>query len=141
LLVWYPLTIDELKSKLGSELGAVEFEVEKGLLRRFVQAVDDPNPQWQVMAPPTLVLTIGIEQVQQLQSSAFPQATLLHGSSELDCYKPVRLGDVIRATTSVSNVRERAGKMGKTVFITIDTSYTNQRQELVARSRQLVMSY
>ena len=135
------MDIDELKDKLGSELWAVEFEIEKGMVRRFVQAVDDPNPQWQVMAPPTLVLTVGIDQIQQWQASAFPSATLLHGSTELECYQPVKVGDVIRASIAVAGVRERPGKMGKMLFITLEISYSNQQQEPVARSRQLVMSY
>jgi hydroxyacyl-ACP dehydratase HTD2-like protein with hotdog domain len=138
---WRNLDIDELKGRLGTELWAVEFEIEKGMVRRFVQAVDDPNPRWQVMAPPTLVLTVGIDQIQQWQASVFPSATLLHGSTELECYQPVKVGDVIKASVAVAGVRERPGKMGKTLFITLETSYTDQRQEPVARSRQLVMSY
>ena len=133
--------IDELKNKLETELGSVEYEIEKGMIRRFVQAVDDPNPQWQAMAPPTLVLTIGLEQIQQQLLSSFPLATILHGSTELECYEPARPGDVLTTTARVTNIRERQGKMGKMAFITIDTTYNNQRQELVARSRQLVISY
>lgn len=133
--------IDELKDKQGTVLGSVECEIDKSLLSRFAQAVGDPNPKWQVMAPPTLIMTIGIERIQEWQSSAFPSATLLHGSSELESYQPVKLGDVIKATINVTNLRQRPGKLGNMVFITFDTNYTNQRQELVARTRQLVMSY
>jgi hypothetical protein len=138
---WRNLDIDELKSRLGTELWVVEFEIEKGMIRRFVQAVDDPSPRWQVEVPPTLVLTVGIDQIQQWQASAFPSATLLHGSTELECYQPVKVGDVIKASIAVADVRERPGKMGKTLFITLEISYTNQRHQPVARSRQLVMSY
>jgi acyl dehydratase len=134
------LDIDELKARLETELGSATYEIEKGLIRRFVQAVDDPNPRWQVIAPPTFVLTVGLDKIQELLALT-SSATLLHGSTELECYQPVGPGDVLTATTTITNIRERQGKMGKTVFVTIDTAYKNQRQEPVARCRQMVISY
>ena len=68
-------------------------------------------------------------------------ATILHGSTELDCYQLMRSGDVLTATARVANIRERQGKMGKTAFISINTEYQNQRQELVAKCHQLIISY
>ena len=132
------MDIEGLKSKLGTELESTAYEIEKGMLRGFVQAIDDPNPQWQVMVPPTFVLTIGLEKTQQLLTSS---ETLLHGSTELECYQPVRPGDILTATATVTNVRERQSQTGKTAFITIDTAYKNQRQELVAKCHQMVISY
>ena len=135
------LTIDELKSKLGTELKPVVYEIEKGMIRKFVQAVDDPNPRWQEVTPPTLILTIGLEQVQQLVLDSFASATVLHGSTELNCYQTVRPGDTLTAITRITNVRERQGQMGKMAFITFDTAYENQKQEPVARCRQMIISY
>ncbi len=132
--------IDELKSRLGTELESVAYEIERGMIQRFVQAIEDPNPLWQVTAPPTFVLTMGLERIQHLLTSTSSE-TLLHGSTELECYQPVRTGDVLTATAKVSNVRERQGQMGRTAFITIDTTYQNQRQELVARCRQMIINY
>ncbi len=132
--------IDDLKSRLGTELEPVAYEIEKGMVQRFVQAIGDPNPRWQVIVPPTFVLTINLEQIQQLLASNSSE-TLLHGSTELECYRPVGLGDVLTAIAKITNVRERQGKMGKTAFITVDTTYKNQRQELVAKCRQMVISY
>ncbi len=134
------MDIDELKSKLGTELEPVTYEIEKGMIQRFVQAVDDPNPRWQVIAPPTFILTVALEQIQQLLTLTSSE-TLLHGSTELECYQPLRSGDVLTATARVANIRERQGKMGKTAFITFDTTYRNQRQELVAKCHQMIISY
>ena len=99
------------------------------------------TPPPQESAPPTFVLTIGIEHVQKLLRENFPSATLLHGSTELECHQAVRPGDVLTATTRISNVRERQGKMGKTTFLTLDTVYENQRQELAASCRQMIITY
>ena len=130
--------IDEMKGRLGMELEPAVYEIEKGTVQRFVQAIGDSNPRWQVTVPPTFVLTIGLGQIQQLLTSD-SSVTLLHGSTELECYRPISLGDVLTATAKITNVRERQGKMGKSAFVTIDTNYENQKQELVARSRQLLI--
>lgn len=135
------LGIERLKEKIGEEWQPGVYEIEKGMIRRFVQAIDDPNPQWQVIAPPTFVLAIGFEQIQQQVSQLIPYQTLLHGSSDLECYQPIRSGDVVTVTTKITNIRQRQGKMGKMAFITFDTSYKNQRQELVAKCRQMVIGY
>ena len=96
--------------------------------------MDDPNPRWRDMAPPTFVVTIGFDQIVTLLSSF---GTLLHGSTELECYHPVRPGDTIATTVTVTNVRAVQDK----AFITIETEYRNQKRQRVARCRQLVISY
>ena len=135
------LDIDDIKSRLGTGFEPMVYEVEKGMVHRFVQAIGDLNPRWQKVAPPTFLLTIGVEQVQQKFFSSFPEATGLHGGSEIECYQPVRAGDVLMATHEVTNVRERRGKRGTMVFITIETTHKDQKQELVAKCRQLVILY
>ena len=137
-MVGISLSIDKLKSKLGIELEPAAYEIEKGMLRRFLQAVDDPNPRWQVVAPPTFALTISLEQILQLLASS---KTLIHGRTELECYQPVRPGDVLTVGATIANIRERQGNTGKMAFITINATYKNQRQELVAECRQMVISY
>ncbi|MCX7912605.1 MAG: MaoC family dehydratase N-terminal domain-containing protein, partial [Dehalococcoidales bacterium] len=44
---------EELKGLLNVEFGPELYEIEKGMLRRFVEAIDDPNPRWEREAPPT----------------------------------------------------------------------------------------
>ena len=134
------MNIDELKSRLGTELEPVTYEIEKGMVRRFVQAIGDPNPLWQVTAPPTFVLTMGLEQIHQLLTPGSSE-TLLLGSTELECYQPVKPGDVLTVASEITNIRERQGQMGKTAFITFNSTYKNQRQELVARCRQMIITY
>ena len=120
-----------------------EYEIEREMIRRFARAVGDPNPLWQdgIIAPPTFILAIGFEQFVDDLMSLTPFNTVLMGGTELECYQPVRLGDVITVIFKISNLRERQGKMGKMAFMTFDSSYKNQRQELVARCRQMVIGY
>ena len=147
------LSIEGMKAKIGEEGEPRVYEIEKGMILRFVQAVDDPNPLWQdeeyarksqyggIIAPPTLIPIIGFEPMLQQVSQAIPQGTLLHGATELECYQPLRPGESVTVTTKIANIREREGKMGKMTFITFENTYKNQRQELVARCRQMIIGY
>ena len=147
------LSIEGMKAKIGEEGEPRVYEIEKGMVLRFVQAVDDPNPLWQdeeyarksqyggIIAPPTLIPIIGFEPMLQQVSQAIPQGTLLHGATELECYQPLRPGESVTVTTKIANIREREGKMGKMTFITFENTYKNQRQELVARCRQMIIGY
>lgn len=147
------MSIEGLKAKIGVEWEPRVCEIEKGMIRRFAQAIGDPNPLWQneehagrskyggIIAPPTFVLTIGFEQFLEQILALASFGTILHGSTELECYQPIIPGDVVAVTTKITNVRERDGKMGKTAFITFEITYRNQRQELVAKCRQMVIGY
>lgn len=146
------LITEELKSKIGAELEPRVYEIEKGMLRRFAQAIGDPNPLWQdeeyatktsyggIIAPPTFILTLGFEQIGHTLTAS-PSQAVLHGGTELECYQSVRPGDVVTVTTKITNVRQRQAEMGKMAFITLDITYKNQRQEVIARCRQVAVIY
>ncbi len=144
------LSVEELKDKIGTELEPVVYEIEKGMLKRFARAVGDPNPLWQdddyaakssfggIIAPPTFVMTLGFDKVVERLTSD-PSQTIIHATTELFCCLPVRPGDVITATTRIAAVRQRQSKAGKTAFVNFDITYKNQRQEVVAKCRQMAI--
>jgi acyl dehydratase len=127
---------DDFKSKIGEpwELGV--YEIEKGMVRRFARAVDDPNPRWDTMAPPTFIVTLGGEEFGKQMMTMFRDG-LLHGSTELECYQPVRPGDSITVSGKIASIRERS----QMAFVTFEITYTNQKQELVARCQQTMIGY
>ena len=96
---------ETLRSKIGVEWEPVVYEIAKGMIRRFVQAVGDPNPLWQdeayaaqsshgsIIAPPIFILAIGFEQIRQ-KLAPMISGTTVHGSTELECYYPIKPGDV-----------------------------------------------
>jgi acyl dehydratase len=137
------LDIDRLKAKLGVEWEPWSYPIEREMVRRFTRAVGDPNPLWQegTVAPPTFVLAIGFEQFVDEVMSLAPFDTVLMGGTELECYHPIKTGDEITVVFKISNLRQRQGKMGKMAFMTFDSTYKNQGQELVARCRQMVIGY
>ena len=128
---------DEFKAKIGVawELGV--YEIEKGMIQRFARAIDDPNPRWDTMAPPTFIVTIGGEQFGEKIITPMFRDGLLHGSTELECYQPVRPSDKITVTAKIANIRER----NKMAFVTFEITYANQRRELVAKCQQTMIGY
>jgi acyl dehydratase len=137
------LSIEGLRSRVGVEWEPKTYQIEGEMIRRFIRAVDDPNPHWQdgLIAPPTFILAIGFEQFVEDLMSLAPFGTVLMGNTELECYQPIRRGDEITAVFKISSLREREGQMGRMAFMTFDSSYKNQGQELVAKCRQMIIGY
>jgi len=148
------LSIEKLRNEIGVEWKPKVYEIEKGMIRRFAQAIDDQNPLWQdaeyarksqyggIIAPPNFILTIGFEQLQQKMTTLMPDASRLHGGTEVEYYQPVRPGDTITFSGKIADVSKQEGsKLGEMVFVTFGMSYKNQRQELVAKCRQLSILY
>ncbi|MBI2304117.1 MAG: MaoC family dehydratase N-terminal domain-containing protein [Chloroflexi bacterium] len=141
----------EMRQAIGMELEPVVMEVEKGHLRRFAQAIDDPNPLWQdegyaqgtrygsIIAPPTFLCTLRPEG-QELPFQN-PLRRRLNGGNRWQFFLPVRPGDVITGRSKISDIYEAQGRVGRLLFILRETTYTNQRGELVARHWGTNISY
>jgi len=135
--------IEKLKSKIGVGWEPREYPIEREMVRRFTRAVGDTNPKWQdgMVAPPTFVLAIGFEQFVDDLLAIVSFNTVLMAGTELECYRPIKTGDVITTVFEISNLREREGETGRMAFMTFDSTCKNQRQELVAKCRQMVIGY
>ena len=59
----------------------------------------------------------------------------LFGGQEWDFVAPILVGDTITAETRLKGLEEKAGSSGPFVLTTQETTYTNQRGEVVARAR------
>jgi acyl dehydratase len=156
------IAVEELQKKIGTEAKPVTLEIEKGLIRRYVEAVGDTNRLWQdedyarstryggSIAPPWLLCALmatfpTVSQPKTLPY-AVPEVTLprervLDGGGEWEFHLPLRLGDTITARTKLAKVFEREGRIGKMLFFVYETDYTNQRDEPVARSSSTLINY
>ena len=131
-----PLTLEDLKQKVGQPWLKLEYLIESGMVSRFVAAIGDCNPRWQgkkAEAPPTLLATLGFECA--ISALLGLSAVVLHGSTDLELFSPVRVGDTITVTASIAALRERQSM----AFITLQKDYTNQRGEKVAACKQLAI--
>lgn len=139
---------EEMRSMLGVEVGPQVYEIEKGMIRKFVEAVDDPNLLWQdeayakkarygsIVCPPTFLMAMELtEQVTWVKSVKCPLKGLLNGGNEFEYYQPIRPGDIILVTGKLVDLQEKEGKAGKIVIMITEQTYTNQRGEVVAKGR------
>ena len=137
-----PVISDELEGLLNVEFGPEVYEIEKGMVRKFAEAIDDPNPLWQQMAPPTFPATlIPSELLHKLLTARCPLTRYLNGANELEYYQAIKPGDVISVTASLYKLRQLEGKEGRTLFMIVEITYKNQRGEVVTRGRNTYIRY
>ena len=132
----------ELESLLNVEFGPEVYEIEKGMLKKFAEAIDDPNPRWQKTASPTFPAALVPKTLlNKLFNADIPLKRLLNGVSELEYLKPIQAGDVISVTARLTRLRQVQGAEGPTLFMFTEMTYTNQRGEVVVRGKNTYIKY
>jgi hypothetical protein len=137
-----PVISPELESLLNVEFGPEVYEIEKGMVRKFAEAIDDPNPRWQEITPPTFpaaLVPTGL--LHSLMTAECPLNRILNGASELEYFHPIKVGDVIYVTARLEKLRKMEGKEGKTLFMIMEVTYKNQDGEVVAKGRNTYIRY
>lgn len=151
----------ESAAQVGTVVGDVRTaEITAKEAQRYAQAVDDLNPIYfdadaaraagyeGLVAPPTFVAHVVVQG--QPLSALRPDGLfgsgqrldlavqrVLFGGEEWDFVRPAHIGDVITAETRLAALDQKEGSKGAFVRITNETTYTNQRGEVVARARQI----
>jgi acyl dehydratase len=142
---------EEVRKQIGKTAEPRTYEVERGAIRRFADAIGDPNPLFNneqearktrfggMIASPTFLRSL---------MTAFPEIKLemtgnrgLDGGSDWEYFVPIRVGDRITVQTRIADIRESEGRLGPMVLTTIETSYTNQFGELCALQRATGIRY
>jgi hypothetical protein len=134
--------MEELNSLLNVEFGPEVYEIEKGMLKKFAEAIDDPNPRWLNEAPPTFpAALVPTQLLHKLFNADIPLKRLLNGTSELEYIKPIRAGDIISVAARLTRLRQVAGAEGPTLFMFTEMTYTNQRGEVVVKGKNTYIKY
>jgi acyl dehydratase len=151
---------EELKKLIGSSGSPQTWEVEKGAIRRFADAVGDYNPVYSdveyarksrygaIIAPPgffgwpvrqargsPLAVDIPPELESAFAQAGCPLSLVLDGGMEYEFFAPIRAGDILTAVTTIRNLRERSSETGSIIVSFLDTVYHNQQGELVAKQQ------
>lgn len=142
----------KLRSLIGKESAHPRREVEKGAIKRFVDALGDTNPLFTdeeaarkgryggIVAPPTFLLTFG--RVRRPTTDPGVGRGSVNAGNEIEFLRPVRPGDVISMTSKLVDVQEKAGRLGPMFVKVTEHTYMNQKGEKVgvARQTQIVLS-
>ena len=146
------LTEEALK-QIGKVGEPRTYEVERGAIRRFAEAIGDPNPLYNdeqaaragrhggMIGTPTFCRSMG-SPIPDVRIPTLGESFRgLDGGSDWEYFKPIRPGDRVTVQTRLVDLRESEGRLGPMVFTTIETSYTNQFGELCATQRSTGIRY
>jgi acyl dehydratase len=150
----------ETKAMVGQPLGdAVTAVVTRRESQRYARAVGDLSPIYfdedaaraagydGLVAPPTFVGHVVVEgstlddvRVDGSWAATGPKVRLgvarsMFGGEEWEFNGPVLVGDTITAQRRLGAVEEKVGRSGPFVLLHYETTFTNQRDEVVAVSR------
>jgi hypothetical protein len=70
-----------------------------------------------------------------------PGQRVLNGGSEAHYHAPMRPGDVIRSGVKLVDAYEKTGRLGLMMFLINETTWTNQKNELVKVDRKTTIRY
>ncbi len=104
---------------IGRVSEVVLFEVERGAIRKFAEAVQDQTPACLRgdVAPPTFPTTFRIT----IPGLTYDLARVLHGAQEYRYQRPLRAGDRVRCRVLVADVYRRQGRLGEMTFLILVT--------------------
>ncbi len=153
------LITDEARAMIGAVTRRRTGEVSLLEAQRWAAAVGDRNPIYfdndaareagyrGIVTPPLFLpcVLLGVVDLAHLREDGIPivQGTSIplrvsrsmFGGEETDCFLPVYPGDTITGESRIAAIEEKDGSKGPFVLTTMETIYTNQEGEVVAKSR------
>ena len=140
------------KKFIGYQLKPSTLYVDRTRLQFFAKAIGEQNPVYldpvaaqsagyaDIPAPPTFMFAAELDSGandQLLQDLDIPLTKLLHGEQSFRYFKPVCAGDTVEVRSNISDIYDKKG--GKLEFVVKDSRVTNQKAELVAEMRTVLV--
>jgi acyl dehydratase len=137
---------------IGHQLKPSVLTVDRTRLQFFAKAIGEKDPVYtdpaaaqaagyaDVPAPPTFLFAAELDSGandQLLVDLDIPLAKLLHGEQSFRYIKPVCAGDTVTVQSTITDIYDKKG--GKLEFAVKDSQVTNQRSELVAELRTVLV--
>lgn len=142
----------EMRAAVGTESEPYTFEVEKGDIARYAQAIGDADPVFSdeaaarltryggIVAPPTYLIVMRILEPRDLKLRG-PYTRSVDGGSHWKYLEPVRPGDRLTARVKLVDLYEREGSLGPMLFVISEITYVNQFGRVVATQRDTAIRY
>lgn len=137
---------------IGYQLNPSVLTLDRTRLRFFAKAIGEKDPVYldpaaaqaagyaDVPAPPTFLFAAELDSGandQLLADLDIPLAKLLHGEQSFRYLQPVCAGDTVTVQSTITDIYDKKG--GKLEFAVKDSKVTNQREELVAELRTVLV--
>ena len=150
------LITDEIRSWIGRETPSWTIEVTPLDVKRFAVATDDLNPLYLdeaqaqrsryggLIAPPlfymapltnpvpeTALRLDGLPYEGKFPIPPTPLPRLMDGGTEIEFFLPIRVGDTLTGRCKITDIYQKEGRTGPLIFVVRETTFTNQKGELV----------
>ncbi len=134
---------------IGRTSPPLTWEVEKGHIRRFAEAIGDPNPIYydeaearaaghpRIPAPPTFAAALRPNDARAGMDLDWRK--ILHGAQEFEYRRPLYAGDVLTLTQTITDIYEKAGKAGAMDFILLETTARDRDGAVVYVARGTIV--
>ncbi len=152
---------DTMRNMIGIESEPSVFEIEKEPIRRWAEAIEDPNPLYHdeeyarksryggIIAPPGFLGNYAYPVKGSgpppylITASECPFSKNLAGGNEYEFFEPVRAGDVVTATSKLVDLYERQGRpgIGRMLFQVIETTFRNQEDAVLIKALRTDILY
>ncbi|MGH2344023.1 MAG: MaoC family dehydratase N-terminal domain-containing protein [Chloroflexota bacterium] len=122
--------------------------IERGAVRRFAEAIGDPNPLYRdedaarlsryggLIAPPTFPFTLDYGEIAGL---TLPAAGLLHGEQRISAMRPLRVGERIIGQVVLEDSYLKQGGRGPLTFLVFSQTATADSGDVVVSLRQVLI--
>ena len=138
---------------VGQAFPPYEFLVERGKIREFAEALEDPNPIYRdpkyaaethfgkILAPPTFVRTFLYESRDAVDALLVSDwSYIVHGEQQFEYFGPVFAGDVLTGQDRISEMyQKKSRRAGMLNFAGIESTFHNQLKEKVIVARRTLI--
>ena len=126
----------------------VENWIEKGAVRKFAEAIGDPNPRYvdeayangtrrgRLIAPPTFSRTFDYGVIEGLQ---IPVEGLIHGEQQFHFERPIYVGESLLCSYRLASVNSRSGSLGQMTFLLFEEKGATPAGDVVFTSKSTVI--
>lgn len=141
---------DEMRSFIGLESDPVTYVVEKHSIEHFAQAIGESNPIYfdeqfakdnvgGIIAPPTFIRLFRPKRLEKQFPDSF--SNLVDGGSSYTFHEKIFVGDQITVVSKLKDLFIKSGSFGDMMFKISLTTYTNQKNILVAEQEITTILY
>ena len=156
------LTFEDMQQYVGTEAKLHVLKVEKEIVRRFLDAVQDANPLWcdeeyarsthfgGPVVPPHIfcaIMTIARCSPEAgrvpvpVPEVPLPRDNVLEGEERWEFFSPLRIGDTITSRVRLADLKHREGRLGEMFILTYEAETVNQHGDVVAKSINTLVNY
>jgi hypothetical protein len=132
--------VDHLRQRIGWQSDPTLHVVEAGSLRRWAEAIGDPDPRWREEAPPTYFASLRPDTWATAATEALSFGKQwLNGGDRYTYGRSAQVGETVRAQTRLADVSSKAGRSGDLLILQFETRFEAGNGEILCTIESTVI--